>query len=165
MKKILGIDPGSSLIGYGFIEENISSLKVLTYGVFVIKEKTLSEKLTQLSKQLNLFLDKNKPDLVGLEKIFFSKNKKTAIEVSHARGVIMNQILNRSIPIIEFSPPEIKVAVTNYGLSDKQAVAKMVSKILNISVLSSDDNASDALAIAIAAANANHQNKITQKQC
>lgn len=151
--KILGIDPGSTLMGFALLESNQNALKPITYGVLKIKAKNLPDKLIELSKGLKKILEKEKPDLAGLEKLFFSKNKKTALEVAQARGVIFLELLQRGIPVVEMTPGEIKVATTNYGNSDKQAVAKMVSKILGISELSGDDNASDALAVAVAAAN------------
>lgn len=148
--RILGIDPGSTLMGFGLIESDKGNLKVLEYGVLTIKAKELPEKLLELSNGLQKLLERAKPESAGLEKLFFSKNKKTAFEVAQARGVILLELLRHKIPIIELTPGEIKVAATGYGSSDKVAVAKMVSKILNIKKLEYDDNASDALAVAIA---------------
>lgn len=151
--KILGIDPGSTLMGYGLIEEKNNELTPITYGVLKINEKDLSQKLLALNKNLLALLKKTQPDFVGVEKLFFAKNKKTAFEVAHARGIIMLQVLQKGIPLLEVAPNEVKSQVTGYGLSDKKAVEKMVKHILKIENFESDDNAADALAIAITTAN------------
>lgn len=150
--KILGIDPGSTLMGYGLIDDTAGKLTKLAVGVLKIKEKDPTKKLFELSQGLNALLDKYRPELVGLEKLYFSKNKKTALEVSQARGVIANTLLSRNLPILEYGPGQIKSAVAGYGSADKESVAKMVRYILNMPNEKLDDNASDALAIAIAAA-------------
>ncbi len=150
--RILGIDPGSTLMGFGVIIEMGGELSFESVGVLTIKEKDPTKKLLELSKKLEELLDKTKPELVGLEKLYFSKNKKTALEVSQARGVIARALLVRNLPILEYGPGQIKVAVTGYGNADKESVAKMVKYILKLPSDKLDDNASDALAIAIAAA-------------
>lgn len=151
--KILGIDPGSALMGYGVIEKNDDgSLTPLTYGVLKITEKTIPEKLLSLANQLEKLLQKTKPDAAGVEQLFFAKNKKTALEVAHARGVIIMKLLEKNIPLLEFTPPQIKIAVTGYGLADKIQVASMTAKILGLETIEADDNASDGLAVAIATA-------------
>ena len=148
--RILGIDPGSSRIGYGLIEDN-GSLSLVDYGVLEIKEKTLSGKILNLAGQFEELLKKTKPDLAGIEKLYFMKNIKTGIEVAQSRGVLMLAILKNKIPVLEFDPTQVKQTVTNYGQSDKIAVAKMVKKILNVEEITGYDDASDAIAIAITA--------------
>lgn len=151
--KVLGIDPGSTLMGYGIIEKNADgSLAPLDYGVLKIQEKTIPEKLSALSTALEKLLQKTNPDAAGVEQLFFAKNKKTALEVAQARGVIIIKILERKIPIFEFTPPQVKIAVTGYGLADKIQVATMTAKLLGLPNIKIDDNASDGLAIAIATA-------------
>ena len=148
--RILGIDPGTSRIGYGLIETD--GMKLLDYGVIEAKEKTIQEKISTLSKKMAQLLADSKPDFAGIEKLYFAKNQKTALDVAQARGVIMSLILQENIPISEHSPNEVKAQVTGYGLADKKGVAKMVKAILKISDLEGYDDASDALAIAITAA-------------
>lgn len=150
--KILGIDPGSTLMGFGLIEENAGTLSMLDVGVLKMAEKDPTRKLLELSQKLSKLLDETRPALVGLEKLYFSKNKKTALEVSQARGVIANTLLSRGLPILEYGPGQIKMAVTGYGNADKESVAKMVKYILKLPADQLDDNASDALAIAVTAA-------------
>jgi len=150
---ILGIDPGSTLIGYGLIKKTSKNeLEEITHGVLKITEKDLSQKIASLAKRLRALIKKTKPDLVGVEKLFFAKNKKTALEVAHARGVIMLIVLESRLPVVEYPPAEIKQAVTGYGSADKKMIQKMVSIILKTE-LHSDDNAADALAVAITTAN------------
>lgn len=148
--KILGIDPGTSRIGYGLINDR--PLKLIDYGVIEIKDKT-NKKFLMLSEKLGELINKFKPDAASVEKIYFAKNQKTAIEVAQARGIIILSLLNKKIPIYEYTPQEVKLAVTNYGLADKKAVAKLVKQLLGIKELKGYDDASDALAIAITAAN------------
>lgn len=148
--KILGIDPGTSRIGYGLIETD--SMKLLDYGVIEAKEKTIPEKISTVFKKMTKLLGDFKPDFAGVEKLYFAKNQKTALDVAQTRGVIISLLLERNIPFGEYSPNEVKVQVTGYGLADKKGVAKMVKAILKISDLKGYDDASDALAIAITAA-------------
>lgn len=151
--RILGIDPGSSRIGFGLIEKQGSKLRFLKAGTLEIKESDPNQKLFYLAKSFKKLLARSKPQLLGVEKIYFSKNIKTAIEVAQARGVIILLTLENQIPLVELSPQQAKQAVTNYGAADKKAVAKMVSLILNRPLFKELDDATDALAIAIAAAN------------
>lgn len=148
--RILGIDPGSTLMGFGVLESDKGKLETVEYGVLKITGKDLPEKLLNLSNELQKLLKRAKPEIAGIEKLFFSKNKKTAFEVAQARGVILLELLRHKISVVELTPGQIKIAATGYGNADKIAVAKMVGKILNIAKLEHDDNASDALAVAIA---------------
>ncbi|MEK7629978.1 MAG: crossover junction endodeoxyribonuclease RuvC [Patescibacteria group bacterium] len=148
---ILGIDPGTSRIGYGVIEKSNGKLIYLDAGLINIPSTQKTEKLMALEKNLGDLIDKFKPDLIGVEKIFFSNNQKTAIAVAEARGVILNTIAKKSILLAEFTPPEVKKAVTDDGRASKQAVAKMVNLFLNLETRKILDDVTDALAIAIAA--------------
>jgi len=148
--KILGIDPGTSRIGFGFISDQ--PLTLITYGTIEIKEKS-NKKFLLLSERMDELIEELRPNAAAIEKIYFVKNQKTAIEVAQARGIIMLSILKKGIPVSEYGPQEIKRSVTNYGLADKKSVAKLVGKLLNINDLKGYDDASDALAIAITAAN------------
>ncbi len=149
--RILGIDPGSTRIGYGLIESG-ANLKALDFGLIEIKAHSISEKLLSLANQFATLLEKTKPDLASVEKIYFTKNQKTIIEVAQARGVILFLILKNNISLLEYTPREVKQAVTSYGLADKVAVAKMVCRILNLKEIPKNDDITDALAIAITAA-------------
>lgn len=151
--RILGIDPGSISMGFAVIEEIGSSIKPIVYGSTAIKTKELSEKLLMVRKEVLRLLKEYKPQAVGIEKLFFSKNKKTAFEVAQARGAILVSLTESGLPIYEFTPGEIKLAVTNYGSADKEMVRKMVCRLLALPEIDGDDNAADALAVAITTAN------------
>ncbi len=158
---ILGIDPGSTRIGYGIINSE-KELSLIAYGVIEISRKKISADLKQhgshnelaqllqkASSALRELITTYQPEKVGIEKLYFTKNVKTGIEVAQARGALINELARYQIPIEEFTPSEIKKAVTGYGNSDKKGVAKMVSKILRMESVKGYDDASDALAVAI----------------
>lgn len=148
---IIGIDPGSTRVGYGVIKGG-RKLELVGYGVIEVKRQAVDKMLLEISKKTSKLIKKYNPSVFGIEKIYFSKNIKTGIEVAQARGVIISEIARNQIPIKEFSPSEIKLGVTGYGMADKKAVAKICAKILEVEELSGFDDASDALAIAIMAA-------------
>ncbi len=141
-------------MGYAIIDSEGGKLTVLTYGTSKIKHKELPDKLLALSSLLATLIEQYKPTVAGVEKLFFAKNKKTALEVAHARGVVLLTLLKYSLSLHEFTPAQVKIAVANYGSADKQMVAKMVMHILGLPSLTGDDNAADALAVAIATAGA-----------
>lgn len=151
---ILGIDPGSIRIGYGIINclKN-KKLELIDYGVIELPRQKTDSLILKISEEIDKIIRKHNPDIAGIEKIYFTKNVKTGIEVAQTRGAIILKIAQHKIPIKEFSPSEIKLNVTNYGLADKKAVAKMTAKILNIKEIKGFDDASDALAIAITTSN------------
>lgn len=149
--KILGIDPGSVRIGYGVIETG-RDLALIDYGVIEIKRKESKKLIAEAATALLKLLKKHRPDLIGIEKLYFMKNVKTCIEVAQTRGALILQANNTGVPILELSPSEVKLSVAGYGLADKKAVAKMAGKILRLENLHGYDDASDALAIAITAA-------------
>lgn len=159
--KILGIDPGSSLMGFGLIEANHlqQTIVPISYGTLEVKEKDPAKKLLEIFSFMENFLRQNPVDLAAVEKLFFSKNTKTAFEVAQARGVIVLSILKNKIPLLEPTPGEIKVAVASYGSADKKMVAKMVSLMLSLPAEKFDDNTTDALAVAIAASRKNLTNE------
>lgn len=148
--KILGIDPGSSRTGFGLITDH--PLQLLKSGVIDLKEKDINKKIFYLASYYEELLTNLKPDLVAIEKIFFTKNTKTAIEVAQARGALVFLTLKNKIRLVEYGPMQVKQTITNYGLADKKAVAKMVAAVLKIDQLKGFDDISDAVAIAITAA-------------
>ena len=147
--KILGVDPGSARVGYGIIKKEKDDLKLIKAGLLKIVSKDKNERLLQLEKSFSQLLKKERPDLAVLEKLYFMRNLKTALEVAQARGVLTLIIAKRKILLLEYTPLEIKQAVTGYGRADKKSVAKMVAKILKINKISKYDDVSDALAAAI----------------
>ncbi|MEK7162945.1 MAG: crossover junction endodeoxyribonuclease RuvC [Patescibacteria group bacterium] len=147
--KILGIDPGSTRVGYGLIKKERNNLKFLKSGLLKISSDDKNQRLVELEKSFSELLKKEKPDLAILEKIYFIKNMKTALEVAQSRGVLTLLITKHKISLLEFAPLEIKQGVSGYGLADKKSVAMAVMKILNIKKINGGDDAADALAAAI----------------
>ena len=151
---ILGIDPGIADTGYGIIKAEKSDLKCLSYGsIKTCKSKDLPERLEILNTELLKIISKFKPNLVAVEQLFFCKNLKTAMVVGQARGVILLSARQSKLEIIEFTPLEVKQGVAAYGQAGKAQVQKMVKTILKLTEIPKPDDAADALAIAICAAN------------
>jgi crossover junction endodeoxyribonuclease RuvC len=149
---ILGIDPGTTRIGFGVISEEKGKLSLIDYGVIEGKSKQkISDSILENCKKLSKIIKKYKPEVAGIEKIFFSKNIKTGIDVAQSRGALILELAKASIKITELSPSEIKSSVTGYGLADKRSVSKVAAMILGVKDgLKGYDDASDAVAIAIA---------------
>lgn len=150
---IMGIDPGTAMTGYGIIEEE-ENLSVIDYGC-IKTEPNLStaERLVKIDRQLTKLIRKHKPKKVAIEDIFFFKNLKTAVKVSQARGVVLARAAQMKIPIMEYTPLQVKQAVASYGRADKSQVQKMVKLLLNLREIPKPDDAADALAVAICCAN------------
>ena len=152
---IFGIDPGIADTGYGIIKINDNGqFDCLDYGSIKTKANTpLPDRLVVLNMELKKLLKKYKPSLVAIEQLFFCNNAKTALIVGQARGVAVLTARQMAISIVEFTPLQVKQAVTAYGQAGKAQVQKMVKLILNLEQIPKPDDAADALAIAICAAN------------
>ena len=152
---ILGIDPGLADTGYGVIQKkNNGKLICQEYGVVKTSAgEKLGERLETINKKLDKIIKKHKPGLIAVEQLFFCKNVKTALLVGQARGVILLTARQNKIPTVEFTPLQVKQAVSSYGQAEKSQVQKMVKLILNLKELPEPDDAADALAIAICAIN------------
>jgi crossover junction endodeoxyribonuclease RuvC len=148
---VIGIDPGTATTGYGLIEEDEhKEIRVVTYGIIKTEPDELAEnRLLEIFDQLNELLLLHHPDSGAVEKLFFQKNVTTAIAVGQARGVIMLSLAKNKIPLAEYTPNEVKQAVTGYGGADKKQVQEMVKTILNLKSIPKPDDAADALAIAL----------------
>ncbi|OGM90263.1 crossover junction endodeoxyribonuclease RuvC [Candidatus Wolfebacteria bacterium RBG_13_41_7] len=161
--KILGIDPGSTRIGYGLINKSGSELRFVKAGLLKINSKDKCERLVDLEKSFSALLKKEKPDWAVMEKLYFIKNQKTGLEVAQSRGILTLLITKSKIPLMEFTPLEIKQGVTGYGMADKKSVAKMVAKILKMDKINKYDDATDALAAAITGSSNINLQHITKK--
>lgn len=149
---ILGIDPGTRRIGFGVVEYEGGRCNLRDAGILAIREKINDQQaLEEVSRGIKNLIQKYRPDAAAVEKIFFSKNQKTAIEVAQARGVILAIMVESHVPAYEYSPNEIKLSVTGNGNADKKSVAKMVALILKQTHMKLIDDASDALAAALCA--------------
>jgi crossover junction endodeoxyribonuclease RuvC len=151
--RIIGIDPGSTIIGYGLVVYNNSKFTCLNYGTITNTGKDKSQNYRSTEERLAQILKRYNPDVAAIERLFFFSNQKTALAVSEMRGVLFLTLAKTKIPILEFTPLEIKQGVTSYGRANKIQVEKMVRMILNIVTPIKPDDAADALAIAICGAN------------
>jgi crossover junction endodeoxyribonuclease RuvC len=150
----MGIDPGIADTGFGFIRKEAGKMICLSYGsIKTSSKKDLNERLVELHDSLNELIIRFKPDMVGVEELFFCKNVKTALVVGQARGVILLTTKQHKLPLFEFTPLQVKQAVSSYGKADKGQVQRMVKILLNLKIIPRPDDAADALAIAICAAN------------
>ena len=147
---ILGIDPGTTIVGYGIIEKSRKT-KLIDYGVIRTGGEKQEKRLVKINEALAKIIKKYSPTVAGLETLFFSTNKKTALSVAEARGAIILTLAKNKIPIMEFSPNNIKMAVSGYGRSDKAAMEKIISLTFSLKKTGMPDDAFDALAIALRA--------------
>ena len=146
----LGIDPGTAICGYGFVESRGSNLIAHKYGAITTSPKAkMEDRLLKIFDGLNEMIKEFKPDVMGIEQLFFNRNVDTAIPVGQARGVIMLAAAKNNLPIIERTPLQVKQSVTGYGKADKEQVIYMVTKILNLPKPPKPDDVADALAVAI----------------
>ncbi|KPJ86066.1 hypothetical protein AMJ57_00740 [Parcubacteria bacterium SG8_24] len=146
----LGLDPGFADLGYGVIEIKDSRERCLTYGsIQTSPALPAAARLQELYARLEEVVERFRPSHVALERIFFSKNVKTAMSVAEARGVIRLCLENNRIPYREFGPSEVKVAVCGHGRAGKKEMQKMVQMLLNLRETPRPDDAADALALAI----------------
>lgn len=148
--RILGIDPGLAILGYSILEIEGNKMRAIDYGV--IKTPSVMEfpeRLKFLYEELNLIIKKYSPNEMAIEELFFNKNVKTAIKVGHARGVEILSARMNSLDIYEYTPLQIKNAITGYGRAEKGQIQQMVKMLLNLSEIPKPDDAADALAVAI----------------
>jgi len=147
---VLGIDPGTVRVGYGCINKN-SDLTMIACGVVGDAKKDNADRLLHIGNEIEKLIKTYNPDVVGVEKVYFSKNKKTALSVAEARGVILYTARKLGVPVLEFTPTDVKSVVAGDGKSDKAALAKIVGITLGEKNIDGPDDVSDALAIAIRA--------------
>ena len=151
--RILGIDPGTTIIGYGLVEASGNSLRSLDYGVFKTASTETDNRISKVYDFFEKLLKNPKPDVAAIEKLFFFKNAKTITRVSETKGVILLALEKQGTEVREFTPLQVKQAVSNYGRADKKQVQKIISLILGLKKIPQPDDAADALAIAICCAN------------
>ena len=148
--RILGVDPGVATIGFGLIEADRGSQRLLRYGVITTPAGLpLSNRLYQISRDMEELLDAFHPDEAAVEELFFSKNITTGIAVAHGRGVILLELERAGIPVYEYTPMQVKQAVTGYGKAVKKQVQEMTRILLHLPAVPRPDDTADALAMAI----------------
>lgn len=148
--RILGIDPGFAIVGYGIIDYNGNKSKPIEYGAITTPAgQDISIRLKTIYTELTKIIQQYKPDSVAIEELFFNTNVKTAILVGQARGVLILAAVNNNVPSFEYTPLQVKQAVVGYGRAEKSQVQQMVKLLLDLPEIPKPDDTADALAIAI----------------
>jgi crossover junction endodeoxyribonuclease RuvC len=167
--KVLGIDPGYAIIGFSILEvedsnndkievtKNISlnkyqyqDIKLISYGIInTDPDKTYIERLKEISENFLSLIKRYKPDILAIEKLFYFKNKKTIMHVSEVRGALILLAIQNGIEVYEYTPLQIKLAITSYGRATKQQIQMMIKKIFNLDEVPYPDDAADAIACAL----------------
>ena len=147
---ILGIDPGYAIIGWGVIRFERGKYIPVDFGAITTNAGVpFNRRLEQIYDQLNELLDTHHPDAVAVEKLYFQNNQKTAIDVAQARGVTMLALQKHGVPVYEYTPLQVKSAVTGFGQAQKPQVMEMTKRLLRLKAVPKPDDTADALAIAI----------------
>ena len=154
---IVGFDPGLATLGYGVIKkENRKKIEMLDYGIVSTpKDKNLAERLCMIEMGVKQIIEKFKPDEIAIEELFFAKNVTTGINVAHARGVVLLTAVKECGKIFEYTPLQIKQALTGYGRAEKRQIQEMVKTTLGLRGIPRPDDAADALAVALCHAQTN----------
>ena len=148
--RILGIDPGIAIVGFGLIESDHGAMRMLQYGAVTTEAGLpLATRLVQIEDDMRALIQQLRPDEIAIEELFFSKNITTGIAVAHGRGVVLCTAERLGVPIFEYTPMQVKQAVVGYGLAEKRQVMDMTKRLLKLKAVPKPDDAADALAIAI----------------
>ena len=148
--RILGIDPGIAIVGFGLIESDRGNMRMLQYGAVTTEAGLpLATRLVQIEDDMRALIRQLQPDEIAIEELFFSKNITTGIAVAHGRGVLLYTAEKLHLPVYEYTPMQIKQAVVGYGLAEKRQVMDMTRRLLKLKAVPRPDDAADALAIAI----------------
>lgn len=148
--RILGIDPGLAIVGFGFIDKTGNKLTPVQYGSIQTEAHTPEEeRLLHVYEGMVQLIDRYKPDMVAIEKLFFSRNVTTALPVAQARGVLILAAVQKGLPVSEYTPMMVKQAVVGYGKAEKKQVQEMVKLLLKLSAVPKPDDVADALAVAV----------------
>jgi crossover junction endodeoxyribonuclease RuvC len=148
--RILGIDPGSARTGYGCVETNGTRHSLVTFGAIAAPAgSTFADKLHVIHDNLSRVFRETSPDCVAIENLFHARNVRSALQLGHARGVAMLAAVQAGVPIVEYTPAEIKLAIVGYGRAEKSQVQQMVKLLLGLNALPKPFDASDALAAAL----------------
>lgn len=148
--RIIGIDPGYAIVGYGIIDYNSNHFSVVDYGAVTTKAHTpFDNRLSSIYDGLTQLISTYKPDAMSIEKLFFNTNTTTAIDVAQARGVIVLAAAQWGLDIAEYTPLQVKQSVVGYGRAEKKQVQEMTRLMLNLKAVPKPDDTADALALAI----------------
>lgn len=157
--KILGIDPGTAIVGWAVIEEIKGVLTPIDYGhISTSKDKQLSARLLEISTDLSAIITKHRPDEASVEELFFFKNVTTVMSVSQARGAILLTLESLQVRMFEYTPLQVKQSLTGYGRAEKKQVQMMVKNILKLKEIPKPDDTADAIALALCHINSRKMN-------
>ena len=148
--RILGIDPGIAIVGYGIVDKEGNRYKTIAYDAVTTRAHTpLEERLEKVYNGVDEIIKTYKPDAMSIEELFFNNNAKTAIAVGQARGVILLAAVNKNVPVFEYTPLQVKQAIVGYGRAEKKQVQLMTKTMLGLNEIPKPDDVADALALAI----------------
>lgn len=161
--RILGIDPGIAIVGYGVVDKEGNRYKTIAYDSVTTKAHTpLEDRLEKVYNGVCEIIKKYKPDAMSIEELFFNNNAKTALTVGQARGVIILAAVQNHIPVYEYTPLQVKQALTGYGRASKTQIQQMMKSMLGLTEIPKPDDVADALAIAVCHGNSMRFNSIKQ---
>ncbi len=148
--RIIGIDPGYAIVGFGILDYEKARFSPIEYGaVTTPAEMNFYTRLSEIYNDLCYILDRYKPEFLSIERLYFTSNQKTAIDVAQARGIVLLAAKQRNIEIYEYTPLQVKQSVTGYGKAIKKQVQEMTTRILHLDAIPKPDDTADALALAI----------------
>lgn len=163
--RILGIDPGFAIVGYGVIDYEGNKFKTVEYGAVTTKAgEDMFDRLKKIYDDTSEIIGRVKPDAMAIEELFFNNNQKTAINVAQARGVLVLAARNNDIPIYEYTPLQVKQAVVGYGRAQKAQIQQMTKVLLNLAEIPKPDDTADALAIAICHAHSWREPRVVRQK-
>jgi crossover junction endodeoxyribonuclease RuvC len=147
---VLGVDPGTAITGYGLVWGEGDDLRLVDYGAITTSaDESPPQRLQEIYRQLMAIVQERQPEAAAVEKLFFSRNVRTALSVGQARGVALLAVANAGIAVHEYTPLEVKQAVVGYGRATKNQVQEMVRMLLGLDSVPQPDDAADAIAVAI----------------
>ena len=163
--KILGIDPGTVVMGYGVIESEDSEIALVDYGAIAVPEHSkIGERLDYLYQELIKIIHRHKPDAVAVEQPFIAKNVKSAMAIGRAQAIALLAAASQKIPTYEYTPAQVKQRVANYGASSKEQIQEMVRLQLGLAEVPQPNDAADALAVALCHVQEIHINDLLTRQ-
>lgn len=148
--RVLGIDPGTAITGYGIVEEDSGGIRALAFGAIRTQpDRSLAARLQLIYRAVRRLARKWQPTVAAVEELFFGNNARTALSVGQARGVVLLALADAGLEVVEYTPLMVKQAITGYGGADKAQMQEMVRLLLGLAEAPRPDDAADALAVAI----------------